>query len=248
VGGTFAALGWHVQSVADGNDIDAVDKAIAAAKAVGDRPSLVIVRTHIGFGSPKQDTFGVHGSPLNAADVETTKRALGYPSLEAFHVPDEARAHCRASTGRGAELEAAWGAPSRAIRVAHPDLAAEWRRVVKRELPAGWDAGIPTFAPGDKPMATRSAGGKVLNANRGGRFPRSSAAPRTSTRRRTPPSRAWATSRIRVPRGTTARARSAASGATPAATCTTAFASTPWARSPTVWRSTEACARSRRRS
>jgi transketolase len=164
VGGVFAASGWHVQSVADGNDLDAVDRAVAAAQAVADQPSLIVVRTHIGFGSPKQDSFAVHGSPLNAAEVEATKRALGYPSLEPFHVPEEARSHCRASVGRGAQQEAAWKRAFDSYAQAHPDLAKEWQRALKRELPASWDAGIPTFAPGDKPMATRSAGGKVLNA------------------------------------------------------------------------------------
>jgi transketolase len=164
VAATFTACGWHVQSVPNGNDLEAIDKAIAAAKAVSERPSLVIVRTHIGFGSPKQDSFGVHGSPLNAAEVEATKRTLGYPSLEAFHVPDEARAHFRASVARGAALEVAWARAFDAYAQVHPDLAAEWRQVMRRELPAAWDAGIPTFVPTDKPVATRAAGGKVLNA------------------------------------------------------------------------------------
>ena len=160
----FEGLGWHVQSLTDGNNLRTIGEAIEAAKAVTDRPSIVIVQTHIGYGSPKQDTFGVHGSPLGAEQVVETKKALGYPSTEPFFVPPEALAHLRTAVDRGKAAEADWRARFEAYRKAHPDLAAEFERVMKGELPAGWDAELPKFAPADKPIATRSAGGKVINA------------------------------------------------------------------------------------
>lgn len=160
----FEAYGWHVAHVADGNDPNAVADAIAAAQAVEDRPSLLVVRTNIGFASPKQDTYGVHGSPLNAEEVVRTKQNLGYPSLEPFFLPDEAVAHLREAVERGKRWEAAWQGRFEAYAQAYPDLAAEWQRVMSGQLPENWDADIPTFAVGDKPIATRAAGGKVLNA------------------------------------------------------------------------------------
>jgi transketolase len=160
----FEGYGWHVQAVADGNDLQALSRAAAAAKAAVDKPSLVIVRTQIGYGSPKQGTFGVHGSPLNAEQVVETKRKLGYPSEEPFFVPDGALAHLRTAVERGTKAEAEWRVRFEAYRAAHPDLAAELERVIAGELPKGWEEGLPTFTPADKPIATRSAGGKVINA------------------------------------------------------------------------------------
>ena len=160
----FEGYGWHVQTVADGNDLAALTRAAETAKAEADRPSLVIVQTQIGFGSPKQGTFGVHGSPLNAEQVAETKRQLGYPSLEPFFVPPEALAQLRAVKARGTQAEAEWRARWEAYRSAQPALAAELERALRGELPQGWDGGIPTFSPADKPLATRSAGGKVINA------------------------------------------------------------------------------------
>jgi transketolase len=164
VEGTFEACGWHVQEVKDGNDVNGIATAIAAAKEVADRPSLIIVKSHIGFGSPKQDTFGVHGSPLNAEQVAETKKTLGYPSTEPFFVPPEAAANMRQAVENGKVWEAEWNERFAAYAKAHPELAQEWKRVMAGELPEGWDAGIPSFAPEDKPVATRAAGGKVLNA------------------------------------------------------------------------------------
>jgi transketolase len=163
VGGTFESCGWHVQHVADGNDIDAVDAAITAAKAETGRPSLIVVRSNIGFGSPKQDTFGVHGAPLKADEVIATKKALGYPSTDPFFIPQEALADMRTAVGRGGQREEEWRTRFDAYRKAHPDLAAEFERAMKGELPEGWDADIPAFPAGDK-MATRKAGGAVINA------------------------------------------------------------------------------------
>jgi len=164
VGQVFEGYGWHVVNVADGNDLEALARATDTAKAETDRPSLVIVRTQIGYGSPKQGTFGVHGSPLNAEQVVETKRRLGYPSEEPFFIPAEALAHLRGALERGKAAEAEWRTRFEAYRKAHPDLAAELERVTKGELPKDWDADIPSFAPADKPIATRSAGGKVINA------------------------------------------------------------------------------------
>src|SRR5512139_2552955 len=152
----FEGYGWHVQTVADGNDLGALARATDAAKAATDRPSLVVVKSQIGYGSPKQGTFGVHGSPLNAEQVIETKRKLGYPSEEPFFIPGEALAHLRGAVDRGKAAEAEWRGRFEAYRAAHPDLAAELERVTKGELPKDWDRDIPTFAATDKPIATRS--------------------------------------------------------------------------------------------
>ncbi len=160
----FEAYGWHVQRIADGNDLDAIDDAITQAKRVTDRPSLIIVRTHIAWGSPhKQDTADAHGAPLGVDEVKATKQHLGWPSLEPFYVPDEALAHWRRAQTRGARLEADWRKKWDAYRAAHSDLAAELERRIAGRLPAGWDAALPVFGPKDA-QATRAASGKVLNA------------------------------------------------------------------------------------
>jgi transketolase len=128
------------------------------------RPSLIIVRSHIGFGSPrKQDTADAHGAPLGADEVAATKRNLAWPTLEPFHVPPEALAHWRTARERGAALEADWRTRFAGYRAAHPELAAELERRLAGALPDGWDAGIPVFGPRDA-QATRAASGKVLNA------------------------------------------------------------------------------------
>ena len=162
--GRFEAYGWHVQRVADGNDLQAIDEAIKQAKRATDRPSLIIVRTHIAWGSPnKQDTAEAHGAPLGADEVKATKQNLGWPSLEPFYVPDEALQHWRRAKDRGARLESDWRKTWDAYRAAHPDLAGELDRRFTRKLPAGWDAALPVFGPKDA-QATRAASGKVLNA------------------------------------------------------------------------------------
>jgi transketolase len=159
----FEAYGWHVQRLADGNDLDDLDKAIRAAR-VTDQPSLIIVRTHIGWGSPhKQDTAEAHGAPLGVEEVKLTKQNLGWPTLEPFHVPDEALSHWRRARERGGRLEAEWRKKWDAYRKAHPDLAAELERRLAGGLPDGWDAALPAFGPKDA-QATRAASGKILNA------------------------------------------------------------------------------------
>jgi len=160
----FEAYGWHVQHVADGNDLNAIDTAITHAQRVTDRPSLIIVRTHIGWGSPhKQDTAEAHGAPLGVEEVKTTKQALGWPSLEPFYVPDEALEQWRTATGRGSQLETDWQKRWDGYRAAHPDLAAELERRIAGRLPEGWDSALPLFGSKDA-QATRAASGKVLNA------------------------------------------------------------------------------------
>ena len=163
-GKRFEAYGWHVERVEDGNDLDALDAAIQAAKHVTDRPSLIIVRTHIGFGSPhKQDTAEAHGAPLGVDEVKLTKQNLGWPTTDTFHVPPEALTHWRRAKERGAGLEAEWRKRWDAYRAAHPDLAAELERRLAGRLPEGWDADIPVFTTKDA-QATRAASAKVINA------------------------------------------------------------------------------------
>ncbi len=159
----FEAYGWQVQRIPDGNDLDAIDAAIDQAKRLTERPSLIIVRTHIAWGSPhKQDSAEAHGAPLGLDEVKATKQNLGWPSLEPFYVPNEALEHWRRAKDRGARLEADWQKKWDAYRKAHPDLAGELERRLAGRLPPGWDAALPVFGPNDA-QATRAASGKVLN-------------------------------------------------------------------------------------
>lgn len=160
----YEACGWHVEVVADGDtDLDSIDQAITRAKAETSRPSLICVRTTIGYGSPnKAGTCKAHGSPLGGDEVQATKDALGW-SHGAFEVPDEIYAHYAALAKRGTELRTGWDATHHAWIGAHPELEAERQLGWVGSLPAGWDAGVPEFAQGES-VATRSAGGKVLNA------------------------------------------------------------------------------------
>ena len=161
----FEAYGWSVQKLDDGNDLEAIDGAIRAAQAERGRPSIIMVRTHIGYGSPnKQDSAEAHGAALGDEEVRLTKQNLGWPLEPAFRIPDEARAHFRLALTKGQKAEAEWQARLAAYRQAFPELAAEWNRFVKGELPAGWQAKIPTFSSAEKPTATRQASGMVLNA------------------------------------------------------------------------------------
>jgi transketolase len=160
----FEGYGWHVTKVADGNDLAALDRALEEAKRTTDRPSLVIVRTHIGFGSPhKQDTADAHGAPLGVDEIKLTKQSLGWPSLEPFYVPDEALTEWRRAQARGTNFDADWRRRWDAYRAAFPDLAHELERRLLGRLPDGWDADLPVFGPKDA-QATRAASGKVLNA------------------------------------------------------------------------------------
>ncbi|MEO7940794.1 MAG: transketolase [Burkholderiaceae bacterium] len=160
----FQAYGWQTLVVDDGNDLDAVNAALAAARADHLRPSLILVRTHIGFGSPEQDSFKAHGSPLGEEDVRRTKQALGWPLDPPFLLPAPALANFRHALERGAQAQADWDMRWDAYAVAFPVLAAELQGRLRGALPVGWDADIPTFAADSKGMATRVAGGQVMNA------------------------------------------------------------------------------------
>jgi transketolase len=161
----FAGYGWHVQHVADGNDLAALDAALRAAKAETARPSLIIVRTHIAWGSPhKQDTAAAHGSPLGAEEIALTKQAYGWPVDPPFLVPEEVRAHVGRCVERGRTLQAEWERRLAAYEKAHPKLAAEWRAVQAGELPPGWEQALPVFAAQDAAQATRVWSSRVLNA------------------------------------------------------------------------------------
>ena len=167
----FAAFGWHVQRIEDSNDIDAVAAALEAAREETDRPSLIQVRTHIGFGSPhKQDTAAAHGEPLGLEEVRLTKEALGWPVEPPFHIPEEALEHFREAVARGSTAHAEWKLRLELFAEEHPDLAAEFERVTLRQLSNGWDADLPTFTSGEGPMATRIASGKTI-AVLGSRLP-----------------------------------------------------------------------------
>ena len=160
----FEACGWHVQHVADGNDVEAISAALQAAWNEQARPSIVVVRTHIGYGSPEQDSYKAHGSPLGAEDVRKTKQALGWPLEPAFLVPDDALARMREACDKGARLEADWNTRFRAYANEHRELAAELEHCLHGALPDGWDAAIPEFPADPKGLATRDASGKVMNA------------------------------------------------------------------------------------
>jgi transketolase len=159
----FEAYGWHIVLV-DGNDLAAIDAALAAAHAETARPSLILVRTHIGYGSPEQDSFKAHGSPLGVEDVRKTKQKLGWPTEPEFLIPDEALAHFREVVKRGAMHETAWNERMDAYANTFPELAEELRCRLHDELPPGWDADIPVFAADGKGIATRDASGKVMNS------------------------------------------------------------------------------------
>ncbi len=165
VGRRYEAYGWHVQHVDDGNDLKALERALAAMEAEGERPSLTVVRTHIGYGSPhKQDTAEAHGAPLGTEEVAATKDAMGWPREPTFRVPDEAREAFAAARKKGARLAAKWDASLEKYASAHPEEAAELERRLAGELPSFWRRLVPEFGEGDGPIATRKASGKVLNA------------------------------------------------------------------------------------
>jgi transketolase len=159
----FKAYHWHVQRVTDGNDLAAIEAAIAAAKAETGRPSIIAVRTIIGYGSPKAGTNKVHGEALGAEAVAATKKFFNFPEDQSFVVPDAALANWRKAVSRGADLEAGWKKLFEGYRAANPELAAEFERTQKGVLNAGWEKAIPSF-PVDKAVATRNAGGVILNA------------------------------------------------------------------------------------
>jgi len=164
VGARFAAYGWQVLGPVDGNDLVAVDGAIRQAQADTERPSLIICKTIIGYGSPEQGTGKVHGEALGPDNARAAKETLGWPLEPTFYVPDEARDHMRKAVDRGQASEQQWRERMKTYADAYPDLAAQLEAQLRGELPAGWDEGLDQlFPPGAQPMATRSASSKVIN-------------------------------------------------------------------------------------
>ena len=164
VGARFRAYNWFVQEVS-AYDREGVAAAIQAAQAETERPSLIVTRSHIGYGAPtKQDTAAAHGSPLGQAEVDGAKKALGWPLEPTFLVPDDVLAHMRLAVDRGRAAEQEWTARFEAYRAEYPELAAEFEQRMRSELPEGWDADLPTYAGATKAIATRNASGEVINA------------------------------------------------------------------------------------
>ncbi|WP_306522526.1 transketolase [Gemmatimonas sp.] len=161
----FESYGWQVLHVADVNDLAAIDAAIAEAKADTQRPTLIITKTHIGFGSPnRQDTAKAHGEPLGKDEIALTKQTYGWPGTEPFFVPQDALAHWRNATAQRAETHAAWKAKWQAYSAAYPELAAELERRMNRELPAQLEQSFPAFDAKSGNVASRAASGVVINA------------------------------------------------------------------------------------
>ena len=162
----FRGYGWHVQDLGDrANDLEALTGAFQQARDRKERPSLIIVQSHIGYGSPhKQDTFEAHGSPLGAEEVKLTKRFYGWPEDAQFLVPDRALEHMRESVEKGRKWEESWRMDFASYAKKFPELAKRFEEALRADLPAGWDGEIPHFKASDGPMATRTASNKVVNA------------------------------------------------------------------------------------
>lgn len=161
----FRAYGWHTQSIQDGNDTEQIASAISMARKEANRPSLIVVRTHIGYGAPKkQDTFSAHGSPLGEEELQAAKKALGWPTMEKFYLPPAAVAHFREAVARGAKEQSTWCAEFDAYKKEDAARAAELEQMIAGKLPADWATDIPKWNTGDKAISTRVAGGAVLNA------------------------------------------------------------------------------------
>jgi len=162
---SFEGRGWHTRKVADGNNTEDIDAAIREAQAEETRPSLLLVRTHIGYGSPhKQDNFSAHGNPLGEDELQATKKALGWPTMDKFYLPQDAVAFYRQAVGSGMAAEDEWRKRFDAYKKEFPKEAAELGLLISGQLPENWSADLPKWTPADKPIATRAAGGAVLNA------------------------------------------------------------------------------------
>jgi transketolase len=159
----YEAYGWHVQNLGETNDLDEIEQATRAAMDVEDRPSLILIRTHIGYGAPnKQDTTSAHGSPLGEDEVRAAKENLGWDPDRQFYVPDEALAHFRRCCDRGAELEREWSERYESWRESNPDEAALFDSIQRGEMPDGFDRDVPRFDADEKGMATRKASGAAI--------------------------------------------------------------------------------------
>ena len=160
----FEAYNWHVQSVADGNDLKAIEEALAKARSETDRPSIIAIRSKIGFGSPnRQDTAKAHGEPLGEEEIKCTRDNLCWPETK-FYIPEEVETHFRLALEKGKKVEDDWKARFEAYRKEYPDLAALWEQQINGELPQGWDSDIPVFPADSKGKATRVTSGLVLNS------------------------------------------------------------------------------------
>ncbi len=163
VGKRFEAYGWHVQDVGEDLSVETLERATEEAKATDDRPSLVIVRSHIGYGAPnKQDTHSAHGSPLGEDEVRATKKVYGWPEDKTFYVPDEARLPFKEAADRGKQLAEDWERRLSAFRDADSEAAAELDLIMQGRLPDGWDSEVPRFSPDDGNVATRKASQQVI--------------------------------------------------------------------------------------
>jgi transketolase len=161
----FESYGWHVQEVDDGNDIKAIEHAVTLAREETERPSLILIRTHIGYGSPnKQDSFTAHGSPLGESEVNLTKKNLGWPVEPSFYIPDEAGKHFHLAIEKGRKAENEWNESFASYRRKFPEAAAELTNLIEGLRPEGWQKEIPVFPPDQKGMATRIASQKILEA------------------------------------------------------------------------------------
>ncbi|HST20879.1 MAG TPA: transketolase, partial [Blastocatellia bacterium] len=165
VASRFMSYHWNVMRVGDANDLDLLDQALQRAQKETDRPTLLIVDSHIAWGAPnKQDTHAAHGEPLGEEEIKLTKQRYGWPPDAKFLVPDEVRGYSERSIKRGEQAEAEWNERFAAYKEAHPDLAAEWETMQRGDMPDGWDAGIPVFPTDEKGVAGRDASAKILNA------------------------------------------------------------------------------------
>lgn len=163
VGSRFASYGWHVAQVEDANDLDAVDQAIKDAKSETEKPSLIAIRSHIGYGSPgKQGTSAAHGAPLGEEELRRTKETLGWPTGEPFHIPDAVYSHMREAVPQGDQWHEAWKNHFAAYKEAHPEQATEYKRWINWTPPEDWEDKLPTFKAGTE-MATRKSSGLTLN-------------------------------------------------------------------------------------
>jgi len=165
VAARFEAYGWHTRTIQDGNDTEDIASAIQEAQDEKRRHSLILVHTHIGYGSPhKQDNFSAHGNPLGEDELKATKKALGWPTMDLFYLPPAAVEYFRRALDAGAAAEKEWKAKFAGYQKAFPTEAAEFERIMSGKLPEGWQADLPTWKLSDKPIATRAAGGAALNA------------------------------------------------------------------------------------
>jgi transketolase len=161
----FQAYGWHTRHVEDGNDTEEVAKAIEEAQNEDRKPSLILARTHIGYGSPKkEDTFGAHGNPLGEDELQASKKALGWPTMEKFYLPEDAVKFFRQAVDKGAKQQKEWHSKLADYKKAFPKEAAELEQIIGGKLADNWAADLPKWKPADKAIATRAAGGEVMNA------------------------------------------------------------------------------------